>query len=330
MAIDIHTHVVPATFPKYVGAHANVAWPSTCAAGCGHRHVMLHGKVFRTVSEASWDSSRRVADMDRLGIECQALSPMPELLSYWFEPQDGIAMARFINETIAGMVDAAPGRFVGLGMVPLQDIDAAIDELHFLMADDRFRGVEIGTNVNGVAIGDGRFELFFAEAERLGAAVFVHALHPTGDDRLVGPPVLKALIGFPCETAMAAAGLMTGGILSRHPTLKIAFSHGGGALASILPRLRYGWTSLDAVNRLMPEAPDVVARRLYYDTLVYDPTALRNLAAVFGEQSLMIGTDYPFEIQETDPLGALMAGAFSCEAVEAIRTQNARRFLARP
>ena len=328
MAIDIHSHVVPADFPKYAGRNADVAWPSCCPASCGHRHVMLRGKLFRTVPDASWDVARRIEDMDRTGIARQALSPMPELLSYWFDGADGLSMSRHVNETIADMVTTAPDRFCGLGMLPLQDLDSAIAELETLMRDGRFRGVEIGSNVNGVPIGDPRFEPFFAAAERLGAAVFVHALHPTGDDRLVGPPVLKALVSFPCETAFAIAGLMTSGVLSRHPGLRIAFSHGGGAFGSILPRLQYGWSELDAVRKLTQDLPTNLARRLYYDTLVYDPTTLRFLESVFGAQGLLVGTDYPFEIQERDPLGALDAAGFAPETNEAIRIGNARRFLA--
>jgi aminocarboxymuconate-semialdehyde decarboxylase len=265
--------------------------------------------------------------MDAAGIAVQALSPMPELLSYWFATDDAVAMAGVVNSAIADMVDAGPGRFVGLGMVPLQAPDRAVEILQSLMGDGRFRGIEIGTNVNGVSIGDARFEPFFVEAERLRAAVFVHALHPVGDERLVGPALLKAVISFPCETAFAVASLMTGGILSRHPGLKIAFSHGGGAFASILPRLQYGWETLKPVNALMEEAPTQIAQRLFFDTLVYDAPMLRHLSGVFGPESLLIGTDYPFDVQDRDPLGSLAAAGFSGEVLDLVTRQNPARFL---
>jgi aminocarboxymuconate-semialdehyde decarboxylase len=327
MAIDIHAHIVPESFPAYAGRIPSAPWPSTCPAGCGHRHIMLRGKIFRTVSDECWDAEKRLTRMDEMGVAVQALSPMPELLSYWFDEDDGLSMARFINEVIAGMVDRAPTRFCGLGMLPMQSPAKAVDELEALMRDGRFRGVEIGTNVNGIPIGDPRFEPVFAAAEKLDAAIFVHALHPTGDDRLVGPAVLKALVSFPCETAFAAAGLITGGILARYPNLKIAFSHGGGAFASVLPRLQFGWAKLEAVRKLTPLSPRDAARRCFYDTLVYDTTALRGLAQAFGKDQLLVGTDYPFEIEEADPVGALLAADFSAQDVEAIRFSNARRFL---
>jgi aminocarboxymuconate-semialdehyde decarboxylase len=288
---------------------------------------MLRGQVFRTVSDECWDAEKRLIRMDEMGVETQALSPMPELLSYWFDAGDGLSMSRFVNDVIASMVERAPARFCGLGMLPLQSPDKAVMELESLMRDGRFRGVEIGTNVNGIPIGDPRFEPVFEAAERLGAAVFVHALHPTGDERLVGPAVLKALVSFPCETAFAAAGLITGGVAARFPKLKIAFSHGGGAFASILPRLQFGWSKLDAVRRLSAISPREAARQFYYDTLVYDAIALRGLAETFGKDRLLLGSDYPFDIQETDPVGTLSAAGFSEKDAAEIRSGNARRYL---
>jgi aminocarboxymuconate-semialdehyde decarboxylase len=288
---------------------------------------MIHGKIFRTISDTSWDVERRLVDMDRMGIDCQVLSPMPELLSYWFDTADALAMCRVVNDAIGGMVELSRTRFAGLGMLPLQDVDLAVRELEALMRDGRFRGIEIGTNVNGVPIGDPRFEPFFAAAESLGAAVFVHALHPTGDERLIGPPILKAFIGFPCETAFAIASLISSGLLSRHPDLRIAFSHGGGAFAMVLPRLQFGWKKMAAISDLSPEPPTTVARRLYYDTLVYDIPTLKFLVSSFGETRLMVGTDYPFEIYEQNPLGAMEAAGFTDDVAQLLRKENAIRYL---
>ncbi|MFG1228645.1 amidohydrolase family protein [Xanthobacter wiegelii] len=169
-AVDIHAHVVPADFPRYAGRHADHAWPSMCPVGCGHRHIMIRGSVFRTVLEASWDEARRIADMDSVGIAVQVLSPMPEMLSYWFDANDALAMAEVVNGTIADMVDAQPGRFAGLGMVPLQAPERAVEVLQALMRDGRFQGIEIGTNANGAAIGDARFASLFDLSSASGIA----------------------------------------------------------------------------------------------------------------------------------------------------------------
>ncbi|MEO5881495.1 MAG: amidohydrolase family protein, partial [Caldimonas sp.] len=139
--IDIHTHVVPEHFPPHARGGAGVAWPSMAPAHACHRHVMLSGKVYRTVPDASWDVTRRVVAMEAQRVSRQVLSPMPELLSYWLDGIDGAALCRYLNEQIAAMVAREPDRFFGLGAVPLQDVDRAIAELEHLMGELGLKGV---------------------------------------------------------------------------------------------------------------------------------------------------------------------------------------------
>jgi aminocarboxymuconate-semialdehyde decarboxylase len=330
-AIDIHTHIVPAEFPSYAGKlvskHGGAHWPTMAPAhDCHHKNVMIDGKNFRTVSDQCWDIERRAEAMAQMGIARQVLSPMPELLSYWLPLDDALPLLRHVNGTIAAMVARAPDRFIGLGGVPMQDPDVAARELERLMRDG-FRGVELGSNVNGAALGEARFEPFFAAAEELGAAVFVHALHPSGKERIVGPPGLMAYIGFPLETAYSIASLMTGGTLTRHPRLRLAFSHGGGAFASILPRLAHGWNNKPDFAERIGASPHQHARRLYYDTLVYDAATLRHLIDTFGMRQLCIGTDFPFDIHERQPVQAVAALALSDADVRLLHHDNAVRFL---
>jgi len=329
-AIDIHTHIVPAEFPAYAGKHGGKQWPSMAAAhDCHHRHVMIDGKNFRTVTDECWDIERRMEAMARMGIARQVLSPMPELLSYWLPLDDALALTRHVNDSIAAMVARAPDRFIGLGCVPMQDPDVAARELERLMRDG-FRGVELGSNINGAPLGDPRFASFFAAAEQLGAAIFVHALHPSGKERIVGPPGLMAYIGFPLDTAYAIASLMTGGTLTRHPRLRLAFSHGGGAFASILPRLAHGWKLKPEFAAAIGVSPHEHARRLYYDTLVYDSATLRHLIDTFGVRALCLGTDFPFDIHERAPVAAVAALKLSDGDVKLLHHDNAARFLGEP
>ena len=330
-AIDIHTHIVPAAFPAYAGKHVTqfggAHWPSMQAAhDCHHKNVMIDGKNFRTVSDQCWDVEHRKQAMAAMGIARQVLSPMPELLSYWLPLEDAVPLIRHVNDTIAAMVARAPDSFIGLGGVPMQDPDAAARELERLMRDG-FRGVELGSNVNGAALGDLRFDGFFAAAEQLGAAVFVHALHPAGKERIVGPAGLMAYIGFPLDTAYSIASLMTGGTLTRHPRLRLAFSHGGGAFASILPRLAQGWKIKPEFAALIGASPYEHARRLYYDTLVYDAATLRHLIDTFGVRQLCIGTDFPFDIHERAPIAAIAELKLSDGDVKLLHHDNAARFL---
>jgi aminocarboxymuconate-semialdehyde decarboxylase len=332
--IDVHAHVVPEHFPHYLGSAMPVLWPSSAAApeagGLCHRHIMIAGKNYRTVSEKCWSPSRRLADLPAMGLAQQVISPMPELLSYWFAPADAQQLLRYLNEQIAAMVADAGGRLIGLGAVPLQDMDMAVAELRYAVETLGFAGVEIGSNINGVAIGDPRFEPFFTACEAMGAAVFVHALKPTGMERLVGPPPLQQVLAYPTDVGLAAASVITGNVMLRHPGLRIAFSHGGGTLASLLPRLQQGWSVFPALREQVETAPAEQARRLYFDTLVFDGPTLRHLAQLFGDTQLMLGTDYPFNFHERTPVARIEAAGFDSASAERLIYRNAGIFLGVP
>jgi aminocarboxymuconate-semialdehyde decarboxylase len=325
--VDIHTHVVPENFPAYQGRVSGVPWPAMSPAHACHRHVMISGKVFRTVPDTCWSGPGRIIDMDLMGIERQVLSPMPELLGYWLEPQDGAALARHLNVQIAEMVQRHPDRFSGLGAVPLQDMALAIRELEFIVKDLGLAGVEMGTNVNGMPIGSPEFEPFFAAAAEIGAAIFVHPLRPTGMDRLVGPAALEQILAFPCETGLAATSLLTGGILARHPSLRIALSHGGGAFSALAARLNHAWHIFPALQESMAEAPLETSRRLYFDSLVYNHELLRQQIALFGASQTMIGTDYPFVILEKAPVPRIRELGLGLEQERMLLRDNALRWL---
>ena len=331
--IDIHAHIVPGHFPSYLGSKVPTSWPSMADAppqrGLCHRHVMIAGKTYRTVSEQCWSVPRRLSDLADMGLQHQAISPMPELLSYWMDATDAQPLLRFLNEQIAEMCAASEGVLLGLGAVPLQDVDLAIQELHYVIETLGFAGVEIGSNINGVAIGDPRFLPFFEACVALDAAVLVHAIKPAGMDRLIGPPPLQQVLAYPTDVGLAAASVITGGLMQRLPSLRLAFSHGGGTLATLLPRLQQGWQVFPALRDSMPESPVAQARKLFYDTLVFDEDMLKHLVARFGSSQLMLGTDYPFNFHDRTPLDSLARAGLDMAAAEQVTAGNAKRFLAR-
>ncbi len=324
--IDCHTHVVPENFPAYAGSKPDIPWPSMAPAHACHRHVIISGKNYRTVSDGSWSVPRRIEGMGAMRVGRQALSPMPELLSYWLPADDAQVLLRYINDTIAGMISQAPDRFIGLGAIPLQDMDLALRELEYVKNTLGFAGVEIASHVNGVSIGDARFGPFFSACERMGAAIFVHALRPAGQDRIVGP-LSEQAVAFPGDVGLAAAAVITGGVAARHPQLRIAFSHGGGALSMMLPRLKHAWSMTPKALEQMPEAPDVYARRFFYDCVVFDPKLVRLLIESYGSSQILIGSDYPFAMGEGDPVGLLERSDLDAATITAITGTNAKRFL---
>ncbi len=253
---------------------------------------------------------------------------MPELLSYWLPLDDAKVLIRYLNDSIAGMISEAPDRFVGLGCVPLQDVDAAIRELEYVVDTLKFSGVEIASHVNGVSIGDSRFEPFFQAAAKMNASIFVHALRPAGMERIVGAFPEQA-VAFPGDVGLAIASMITGGIAERVPGLKIAFSHGGGAFAMMMPRLVHAWNAIPKAKESLPKSPREYARKFFYDCLVFDPQAVKHLIYSFGASQLMVGSDYPYNMGDTRPVDSLEKVGLDEETFKAIMHGNAERFLSR-
>jgi aminocarboxymuconate-semialdehyde decarboxylase len=249
---------------------------------------------------------------------------MPELLSYWFAPFNGLQMCRWLNHGIADMVARNPQRFSGLGCVPLQDPELAARELSQLKSDG-FCGVEIGSNINGKFLGEREFDGFYAEAERLGLAIFVHALHPIGADRLSNMPDLVPFGAFPLDTALSALSLIRSGVAERFPALRFGFSHGGGAIVPLVHRLGRGAAATDHFHGALREAPIAYARRFFYDNLVYDAAYAAHLGNEFAPGQVFCGTDYPYVVMEANPVGFIDAVPYADEA--SVRHGAAVRFL---
>jgi aminocarboxymuconate-semialdehyde decarboxylase len=325
--IDIHAHVVPAEFPRHLALSGFSTAAAPDAQGLCHRQILVNGKHYRTVSEKCWSPTRRLADFDDMGLAQQVVSPMPELLSYWLDLPAAQPLVRFLNEHTAALCAGSGERLLGLAAVPLQDIDAAIAELRHAVETLGLAGVEIGSNVNGTAIGDARFTPFFEACVALNVPVFVHALKPAGMERLVGPAPLQQVLAYPTDVGLAAASVITGGLLQRVPGLRIAFSHGGGTLAALLPRLQQGWQVFPALRESIPESPRQQARRLYFDTLVFDAPTLQHLVATFGQHALLLGTDYPFNFHEPRPVARLAEAGLGAATQQALTHGNAQRFI---
>jgi len=331
MILDLHTHIVPERFP----ASSVERWPSMDHFEPGQAHVMIAGRNFRTVNDQCWSHSRRMADLQQEGADGQVVSPMPELLSYWFSPSDGLDMARYVNDQIAKLVQASPRHFYGLGMVPLQDPDLAARTLGEVKAAGLL-GVELGSNILGKSLGEEGFLPFFQEVQKQDLAVFVHALHPTFTDRFPATEQLINAIGFPTDTGLSISSMIASGLLDKCPNLRLAFSHGGGTFPFFLPRFQNAWSATwneepppgrTPLRELLPRSPVEYARTLFYDTLLFDARAIRYLIDVVGIRQVTVGTDYPFIARE-QPVGkSLRSLGLSDEDWEQVSCGNCLRFL---
>lgn len=274
------------------------------------------------------DARARLADMDAMGVDLQVVSPSPGHYAYWADADLGRALARVVNDTLAEQVGCHPSRMVALGTVPLQHPALAVEELRRCVRELGMRGVQISTNVAGAELADPRFHPFLAAAEELGAVLFLHPTGFTHGERLAANH-LNNLIGNPLDTTVAIAHLIYSGTLDRFSGLKLCLAHGGGFLAAYAGRF-------DHAHRVRSDcqhcrhAPSHYLRRMHFDTVVFDPEELEQLARRYGASQLVLGTDYPYDMGERDPIGLLGRTRLSEEERQGIAGLNAARLLGLP
>ncbi|HEX5403635.1 MAG TPA: amidohydrolase family protein [Pseudonocardiaceae bacterium] len=325
MTIDVHTHVVPLGLPDMAGRPGAERFPLLGNRAGDRAEVLVNGVNIRPVTSVCWDVGDRLRAMAKDGVTRQVISPMPALLTYWAEPAAAHYYADGLNDAIATMVGKAPDRLVGFGALPLQDPAAAAAAVPRLV-ELGMRGVEVGSNIDGRPLGDPAFFDVFRALVDADLAVFVHSMAPdTG--RLVGVPILDNVVGFPSDVGLAAASVITGGLLTAVPGLRMVFSHGGGTFGSLLPRIAMGRRVFGADTLRMPEDPEALARSLWFDTLVYDGRTLRYLMDVLGSDHFMVGSDFPFVVREDPPGAVLDSSALAGVDEHALRHGNARRLL---
>lgn len=326
--VDAHAHVLPRDYPR----DAPDCFPSMEPVEGSTDRTLVFGTMRFRARDAFFEAERRIEEMAASGVDVEVLTPMPPLLRYDLPVTDGRALAEHVNETTAALCSHDPDRFIGFGMVPLQDPDVAstqLTEIHEL----GLRGVEIASNIAGVSIGEERFLPFFAEAERLGLAVFVHAM-PTPSERLPMSAMGTYIVGI--EGTLAAASMILGGTAAKCPGLRIAFSHAAGGLPLMLPRAQYFWGGSwneeprDPDRALMPDdgpSPLEQARRFYYDSLVFDRRAIRFLVDLLGSDRLLVGSDFPAMPRE-EPAGKTLRSMGLHKAdLDDITWRNAYRWL---
>ena len=306
------------------------------SAVAGEDSRLLTSGALRFTARTVWfDAEQRLAASAASGVDAEVVSPFPPLLNYALPAGAGRDLARWVSEYIASLSAAAADRIYGLGTVPLQDPDLAAGELA-AVAGLGLAGVEIASNVAGVSLADPRFLGFFAEAERLGMAVFVHAM-PAPSDRLPGPAV--ATFGVGVEGSLAAAALVTGGVAEKYPSLRLAFSHAAGGFPLMLTRAQWFWGRTwneEPPGERGPEAspwaaapvgPAELARRFWYDSLVFDRRAIRYLVDMLGADRLLVGSDFP-AIPREEPCGrTLRSMGLGPAELEDITWHNCFRFL---
>ena len=259
------------------------------------------GKVFREIEENCWEPMVRTREMDMTEVSVQVLSTIPVLFNYWAKPEHGLETSRYFNDHIAQCCADHPKRFVGLGTLPMQDIDMAIREMERCVIELKMPGVELGSNINNTNLSDPSFEPFWQAAEDLGCCIFIHPWEMMGEKDMQ-KYWLPWLVGMPAETARAISSLIFSGVFERHPKLRVAFAHGGGSFPFTIGRIEHGFNvrpDLCAIDNDVN--PRDYLGKFWIDSLVHDPIAMNYLIDVMGEDKNCIGSDYPFQLGEHHP-----------------------------
>lgn len=310
-AIDVHAHVIVPELLRDAAPHES--WRPALN---GDR-VQFGGRPIGSIVHDCVNVEQILATQARLGIGGVMLSPWVPLLFYEVEPDEGLSRCRLQNE---GLSRLRSQRVSVVGAVPLQSPELAAEELARLMSGNEFAGVEITASVNGVYLGDQRFEPFWAAAEEHDALVFVH---PTTRGFPAEEYYLWNLVGNPFETTVAAAHLVLSGTMARHPRLRVLLAHGGGAIVSLSGRIRHGQATVAAGGL----ATDDVLGRFLFDTVVHDAALLRTLVDAVGADRVLLGSDYPFDMADVDPVATVRAAGLTSDAELAVLAGNARREL---
>ena len=328
LRVDMHCHFLNRDAAAKV-AHLNPAQyePQIKFANALTREVNV--KQMQDRGEKLATVELRLKDMDRMGIDIQAVSPAPQQTYYWTDPGLGVELSRMINERLAEIVGRWPDRFVALGTVPLQNVELAVIELERCVKQLGLRGVEINPNVAGKDLTDPSLNLdrFFAKARELDIVIFMHPIGFTQGERLMDH-YFNNVIGNPLDTTLGTSRLIFDGVMERHPGLKVVLPHAGGFLAHYWARMDHAWRARPDCRTVIKKAPSSYLKKFYFDTIAFDPEMLRNLIDKFGAGQVVLGTDYPFDMGEEDPVGLIgSVPRLSAAEKERIMGGNAARLL---
>jgi aminocarboxymuconate-semialdehyde decarboxylase len=324
--IDAHTHIAIPQAGAYIKPYLDLT-----TIPLGHfssaETKELNAKQEANIRDCMIGYDQRFAIMDEMGVDMQMTMPPPPQLYHTVALEYAVPAARMINDGVAEFVSKHPDRFIPCGTVPMQDGNEAAKELEYVAKTLKFKAVEILTNVAGRELSDPAFAPFWKKAEELGIVVVIHPNGFTEGQRL-SRFYFNNIIGNPFETTLALHYLIFDGVLERHPNLKIYAMHGGGYLGAYSGRIDHAWGARSDCNAGLPKPPSHYLKKVYFDNVVFTPHQLDALIKTFGADHIVMGTDYPFDMLEYDPIGHVNSVTGLDDATRAaIAGGNAKKLL---
>ena len=293
MNVDIHAHQVSDTLIEAVAKSPEQYGARLEKHGEGQRLVFDDRRSTRPLFPKITQMDLRLAQMDESQVDVQVISTWMDLVGYWVDMPRGGRWARLQNDTLAEVASQQPQRLMAMGTVPLQDPQAAADELEYCSKQLAMRAVEVGTNINGRNLDDPAFDAFWARTQDLDMMVFLHPIDPAGAGRMKNYWLFNT-IGNPMETTLAATSLIYGGVLDRFPRLQFCLAHAGGFLPYQIGRYDRAY-EMHEICRGCAQPPSGYLQRFFYDTISFGTPSLDFLASVVGPERVVLGTDYPFD-----------------------------------
>ena len=290
MIIDFHNHFYP---PEYLAAFADGSTARMWTDAEGNPVIGYPGD-YNVVVRGHRDIAYRDEVLAQEGVDLQVLT-LTTPGTHVEPPERATHLAQLVNDAFAETVRSRPRRFAALGTLPLNDPGASAVELERVMGRLGLKGAMVFGNVNGVALADERFWPLYEGADALGAVLFIHPTHPLGVEAMQ-EYWLMPLVGFLFDTTLAAAHLVFSGVMERFPRIRWVLGHLGGAIPYIAERLDRGYEAFPECRRHIQEPPSAYLRRCYYDTVNFDPRALRLAIDFAGAGQILAGSDYPHRI----------------------------------
>jgi aminocarboxymuconate-semialdehyde decarboxylase len=305
MQIDIHSHVIPDRIVAAIAGNPKRFQARVEGEGSARKIIHDQGYVYPLFEEFRLVEAK-LDSMDRKGIDISVISPAPPMFYYWADADLALEVAGLVNDGVADMVGARPARLRGMATVPMQHPDAAVAELERVVRNFGFKAVEIGTSIEGAQLAEERFRPLLRRASELNVFVFAHPYY-VGAKAGLENYYLTNLIGNPLDTTVMLANLMFSGRLDELPDLKIVLAHGGGFIPYQIGRLVHGHSVRREANGISKSSPKDLLKRIYFDSLVFEPQALRYLIDLVGADHVCIGTDAPFDMADDNPKATIDA-----------------------